>query len=275
MSREDAVFKLLVESNPIPDIEDLDVVDTGASDYLAILERRSSGMDYVDSQTKTAARGSRKGNWMWAAAVALIVVGVGGLVVSQRRGGEDPASGPLTAEEVAGTFVTGLEALDADAVTDIVTEDATATYLDTFGYDETQRGSIRGLWEWGALYGTTYTFDEGCRASDNVGGPPSSDGRSFFTCDYRLENDWTQALGQPAMSGRFRMEVSNGLIVWLVDDYPSEEWPWGDVIDWVQTNHPEDFDTMFLDPPASAKLTPESMALWQEYAPQITQSLSG
>ena len=273
MSREDEVFSLLVESNPIPDLGDLDLVDAAAPEYLATLERRSSGMASVDTQTRTSAADQHRRNWLWAAAVAVIVIGVGGLVVSQRGG--DPASAPLTAQSVADTFVSSLEALDSEAVAGIVTQDATTTYLETFGYEETQPGSIRGLWEWGAIYGSTYTFDEGCRASDNVGGSPPSDGRTFFTCDYQLENDWTQALGQPAMSGRFRMEVSNGQITWLVDDYPSEEWPWGEVIDWVQTNHPEDFDTMFLDPPASAKLTPESMGLWQQYTPQITESLSG
>jgi hypothetical protein len=73
------------------------------------------------------------------------------------------------------------------------------------------------------------------------------------------------------------MEISDGRIVWLVEDFPFDDFEnaWGAVIDWVQGNHPEDFNTMFLDPPGSARLTSESVALWAEYTPQIVESLSG
>lgn len=278
MSREEAVFSLLVHSNPIPDIEELDLFDTGAPEYLAILERRSSGMADMSSQPETTPADSRRGYWLAVAALAVIVIGVAVIVASQRGGGADPVTdGTPTADQVADTFVSSLEALDPVAVEGLVSADATTTYLDTFGYDETQPGSIRGLWEWGGTYGMAYTFEEGCRASDNTGGPPTSDGPTFFSCDYLLENDWTRAIGQQPMSGRFRMEISDGRIVWLVEDFPFDDFEnaWGAVIDWVQGNHPEDFNTMFLDPPGSARLTSESVALWAEYTPQIVESLSG
>ncbi len=278
MSREEDIFNLLVESNPVPDIEDSDLLDAGAPEYLAILERRSSGMADMSSQAETTPTDGRRGYWLAVAALAVIVIGVAVIVASQRGDGADPVTdGIPTADQVADTFVSGLVALDPLPVDGLVSTDAAATYLGTFGYDETQPGSIRALWEWGATYGMAYTFEEGCRATDNTGGPPASDGRAFFSCDYVLENDWTRAMGQQPMPGRFRMEVSDGRIVWLVEDFPFDDFEhaWGAVIAWVESNHPEDFDTMFLDPPGSASLTSESIALWTEYTPQILESLSG
>lgn len=40
------------------------------------------------------------------------------------------------------------------------------------------------------------------------------------------------------MTGRFRMEVADSQIVWLVDDYPFDEYEvtWGMVVEWVQAD---------------------------------------
>lgn len=284
MSREDFVFNLLVDSNPIPDI---DVVGRpkAAAPGLATLEPRSSGMS--DTIEKIGSVGKERRRWLLtAAAVVIAVIGIA-VIAANRDRGTEPADGPnLTAEEVAGTFVGAAEALDGAVIEGLISPEATAGYLDLFGYGSAQPGTIQGLWEWGAIYHMTYV-SEGCRKSDNAGGPPSSDQATsssvFFTCDYTLENDWTRALGQTAMTGRFRMEVSEGRIVWLTEDFPFGEFEdaWGKVIDWVQNNHPDDFATMFLDGPPgaglaeSAQLTPESMALWERYNPEIVQSLAG
>lgn len=39
--------------------------------------------------------------------------------------------------------------------------------------------------------------------------------------------------------------------------------------------HPDDFGTMFLGRASGARLTPESLDLWRQYSPEITESLSG
>ncbi len=281
MSREEAVFQLLVQSNPIPDLEEIDLVETVAPEHLATIGPRSSGVTNLNTHTKTTPQGARRPNWLWAAAAGVIVISIGVILASQQSGELQPAAGAsVTPEQVAETFINATEALEAATVDGLITPGAEATYLDIFGYHASEPGSIQGLWEWGAIYDMTYTFDHGCRRSNTVGGPPSGTDRTFFTCDYQLENQWTRALGQSPMSGRFRMEVSEGQIIWLTEDFPFEEFTpaWTAVNEWVQTEHPDDYSTMFIEadpgPALSAKLTPESMALWKEYNPQIVESLT-
>lgn len=281
MSREEDIFQLLVESNPIPDVDDLDVVEPAAPRYLATLEMRSSEMsNHVDTHATTVPSGARRARWAWAAA-AVIVIGIGVLLVGRLAGKTEPATDDSTSEQVAETFVNATEALDASMIDSLIPPDATATYLDIFGYHAAEPGSIQGLWEWGAIYDMTYTiYNHACRRSNSIGGPPSGTERTFFTCDYRLENDWTRAMNQAPMTGRFRMEISDGRIVWLTEDFPFEEFTpaWTAVTEWVQTEHPDDYSTMLIDQGTGlalgARLTPESMALWSQYNPQIVDSLS-
>ncbi len=230
-----------------------------------------------DRTKETRTVRGRRGFAVAAAAfgvVAVVAVALGVIFATQDRDAPPVDEGP---EQVATTFVQGLEQLDASSIDGLVSPVATTMYLNKFGYTVEKPGTIEGLWAWGALYGQSYSFD-GCRESDDQGGPPQADGSGpYFTCDYQLENDWTRALGQAPMSGRFRLKVTDGQVVWLVEDFPFDEFEaaWGGVIDWVQANHPDDFTTMFLEPPGSAKLTPESLALWEVYTPQIVEALRG
>jgi hypothetical protein len=278
---EDRMRTLFAAANPVPDEDALVIDERDVTAYLANLEERSSEVTKLDTK-QTSVPGRRRPSTFWlAAAVAVVVLGV---PVVAELGDEDLQPAVPTSEEVAETFVEGLESLDAGSVEGLLTEEATAMYLATFGYDETQQGSIEGLWEWAAIYGMSYRF-EGCSESSMTGGPPPADSPgdrgTFFTCHYELENDWTRAIAQSPMAGQFRLEVADGQIVWLVEDFPWDELEpaWRMVIEWVQTEHPGDYTTMFIDGPPgelalSAKLTPESLSLWREYTPQIIESLS-
>jgi hypothetical protein len=280
MTNDDQVAQLFAHANPVPSLDwltEADQVDIGTDTNL----EGSRGMITTTTKHEKAPRPKRS---LIAAAVAGVVIVAVALPLLLTNGNDaDVASSP---ETVAQSFIDGVISLDAQPLEGLLSEDATAMYLDTFGYNEEQPGSVSGLWEWGNIYGMTYT-SEGCRASNNTGGPspsdPPADGRvSFFTCDYQMENDWIKALDQPPMTGRFRMEIADGRIVWLVEDFPFAEFEtaWGMVIEWVQTEHPDDFETMFLNGPPGAglaesgKLTPESMALWRQYNQQIVSALS-
>lgn len=281
MTNDDQIARLFAHANPVPSLDwlsEADLVDIGTESKL----EGSRGMIATTTKHEKAPRSNRS---LIAAAVAGVVILAVALPLLLTSGDNaDVASSP---ETVAQTFIEGVISLDAEPLEGLLSGDATAMYLDTFGYTDQQPGSVSGLWEWGSIYGMTYT-SEGCRASTNTGGPPPSDppgdGRgSFFTCDYQLENDWTKALNQPPMTGRFRMEVADGSIVWLVEDFPFGEFEttWGMVIEWVQTEHPDDFEAMFLDGPPGAglaesgRLTPESMALWRQYNQEIVSALFG
>lgn len=222
----------------------------------------------------------KRGLLVAGAAFAIAVVVVGLVLVANNQDRDVEPAGPA---QVVQTFIHELERLDGSAVEDLVSPEATAMYLGNFGYNEQNPGTIQALWDWGAIYHMTYAFD-GCTESNASGGPPPSEQQTgsgvFFTCNYTLENDWTRAFGLAAQSGRFRMEVTDGEITRLTEDYPFEAQydAWAGVVDWVQTNHPEDVATMFLDAPPgglarSGKLTPESIALWRAYTPLMIQSL--
>lgn len=285
MTKQERVLELYERANPVKNVDEL-LTDLKAASYLANLQDRSSELTQLNKRQTEQNLSSRR-RLIAVAAAAVVILGTTLVLVT--RDSEEVATDPSTTttvitQQLADTFADGLAALDAGAVDGLVSPEATAMYLDQFGYSQEQPGSIQGLWEWGAVYNQTYTFDQGCRETDKLGDPPRPDeNRTFYTCDYQLENDWTRAMGQPPMAGRFRMEISEGQIVWLTEDFPFAdlEEAWGAVIEWVQTEHPEDFTTMFLDglPGAglgeSAKLTEESIALWKEYNPLIVQSLSG
>lgn len=117
MSHEDHVFTLLVESNPIPQIEDLDLVDVGGARYLATLEQRSSEMTQLDTKPEQQEPKRSGVLWLVAAAVA-ILVGVGLIVViqnEQTQVGDQTAS---TNPAVAPTQVDAFSIEDAEAMVD-------------------------------------------------------------------------------------------------------------------------------------------------------------
>jgi hypothetical protein len=92
----------LAHSNPVPDVEDIDLVQVGTASYLATLEQRSSGMTELD--TKTRERKDKKRSlvpWLIAAGVAA-VIGVAIIVAAQNTGEAPvvdqptPTAGPVT-----------------------------------------------------------------------------------------------------------------------------------------------------------------------------------
>lgn len=278
MITEDRMRVLFAEANPVPDEESIVLDERDVTAYLATLEQRSSEVTKLDTKG-TSVSWVRRSATPWLAAAAVVVLGVA--VTVGGFGGEDqqPADEVTRSLDIAERFVQGLEILDAGAVEGLVTDEAAAMYLATFGYDETRPGSIEGMWEWIAISDMTYTF-EGCRQTSMAGDPPPTgspaDRGMFFTCDYEVENDWTRALDESPMSGHFRLEVTDGQIVWLFESFPFTEIEstYAMVVEWIQTEYPDDFDKMLFESGATARLTPESLRLWREYTPQITESLS-
>lgn len=95
MSHEDNVFTLLVESNPIPRVEDIELDEVGGDRYLDTLERRSSEMTKLDTR-RTETRSYRKNAPWLVAAVGVVIVGIAILLVAQRGDVEPVAPIPIT-----------------------------------------------------------------------------------------------------------------------------------------------------------------------------------
>lgn len=96
---EQRVMATLAHSNPVPDIEDIDLVEVGATDYLATLER-SSEMTQLETDTKEQVIGKKPiGVWLVAAAAALIL---GAAILLVTQGSEEA---PVATEPTPPTIV--------------------------------------------------------------------------------------------------------------------------------------------------------------------------
>ncbi len=105
MITEETVMTIFVEANPAPDVDELDLVQTGSAAYLATLAQRSSEMTQVD--TRREDQKEKRTYWPWLAA-AMVIVLVGLAVVLLNQGDDAPVAdqpfGPVTSfEDIAGT----------------------------------------------------------------------------------------------------------------------------------------------------------------------------
>ena len=93
MITEERVIAILSQSNPVPDIDKVELTQTGATSYLATLERRSSEMTDIKTQPSISPAKRMRTGWALAAAVAVVLVGAA-VAVTQLTG-TDPASEPI------------------------------------------------------------------------------------------------------------------------------------------------------------------------------------
>lgn len=113
MEPNERLNTMLVHANPVPDVNDIDLIDTGAAAYLELVQTRSSELAQIDTKRQSPSEPKRPvGTWL-VAAVLIIVVGVAVILLAQS--GDDaplatqpgpstvPESTPTTAPEVAPT----------------------------------------------------------------------------------------------------------------------------------------------------------------------------
>jgi heat shock protein HslJ len=146
------VFALLVEANPIPDMDYLDLVDVGGATYLATLEQRSSEVTKIDIE-QTSETDKKKPNMVWlAAAATAVIVGIAFVLVTQ--GGEEAqvatqvtvSAAEQTAVYPRGANVGDLPGTRWSVYTFVVDGKETRKLADTtiilhFGYDGTINGT--------------------------------------------------------------------------------------------------------------------------------------
>ncbi|MEE8376476.1 MAG: hypothetical protein V3S26_09175 [Acidimicrobiia bacterium] len=102
MITEEHVMATLAHSNPVPDVEDIDLVQVGTASYLATLEQRSSDMTQSDTNQKESKNPRRPiVPWLIAAGVAA-VIGVAIIIAAQNTeeapvaDQPTPTAGPVT-----------------------------------------------------------------------------------------------------------------------------------------------------------------------------------
>ncbi len=99
MKTEEQVWQIIVDSNPVPDVNVYARGNTEGSAYLATLEKRSSEVTQVETKHKEEERSRRpKPSWLVAAAL-VVIAGVAAIVLSQDAA-VDPANQPTLTTEV-------------------------------------------------------------------------------------------------------------------------------------------------------------------------------
>ena len=219
MASEERVMTLLVQSNPVPDVESVELTEIRANRYLAILDQRSSEM--TDTKVKpqsTKTDGRRRTAAMATAAVVIAVVGLAAWLASNNNRA-DPVAGVAIAEEFARAVTSG----ETD-LTDYVTEDA------TFGpIPVPLDGRLASFW---AGLGTSIVVRD-CEQTAQV-----------VRCDYESSDRIRQAQERPEYGIlTFLIEGSKiGTISRSWDEVASQWLEAGDPVihylEWLNQNHP-------------------------------------
>ena len=120
MITEETVMTIFVEANPAPDVDKLDLVQTGSAAYLATLETRSSEVTQLD--TRREDQKEKRTYWPWlAAAMVIVVVGLAVVLLNQ---GDDTPAADASPEEVLADYAAARNSGDVDGVMEFYAEDA-------------------------------------------------------------------------------------------------------------------------------------------------------
>lgn len=159
MTTEERVMAILARSNPVPDVDDIEVIEYGQPIYLAILEKGSNEMADLDvslvkgsvteldreSDTEAEDRNGRKMWWLVAALAALIIGTIGFLVLQEdpQATADEPVAPVETATDPASildAYIAAYNDKDIDAVMELFTEESVVA-----GHPYSTTGSETGL----------------------------------------------------------------------------------------------------------------------------------
>ena len=108
-----------------------------------------------------------------------------------------------------------------------------------------------------------------CRAT--VGDPPVQ-----VTCTYVMQNAWSQALGVGPFTGSsFYFVIDNGQIEQVNHGFDFSRFSsqvYNVFFEWVSDAHPGDVDVMIADSSGNFRLTPEAIALFEQYTTEFVSS---
>lgn len=159
MTTEERVMAILARSNPVPDVDDIEVIEYGQPIYLAILEQGSSQMTEIDvsldtgsvteldeePDTESDARNGGKVWWLVAALAALIMGTIGFLILQDdpQATAEEPVApveAPTDPASTLDAYITAYNDKDIDAVMELFTEQSVVA-----GHPFSTTGSETGL----------------------------------------------------------------------------------------------------------------------------------
>jgi hypothetical protein len=247
--------------NPVPDPADPPMSARTAATTLLELDKRKETMQNTTPTQPT--RNERRRPWLIAAAAAAIVIIAGASVLLLTRDtGPDVADGEP--EATARRFIDARDTWDGEAAVALFAPDAVISGEHGIAAVE----DYPALFSWFQATDWRYTVEE-CTVT--MAGPPAE-----VTCTYTQENAWSRALQVESGPGTFDFITSNGQILKLhrnpVKGFYSPVV--GKFFGWVLTTHQEDIEVLYLASPDLPRLTPESIALWEEYTNEFVASVT-
>lgn len=175
---------------------------------------------------------------------------------------------PCTEEVRLGrAFMEARDAWDGEATVALVAGDAV---IDDFA---TTAEEFLALADWHRAIGAR---NEASVCREMREGPPAE-----VRCFYEVENAWSRALGVGPFAGSsIYFTIADGQITELSNTFNTARFSpqvWEPFVGWVSDTHPADIDVMFSaerDLTSDPNLTPESIALWEQYTDEFVESLA-
>ncbi len=259
-----SAFQRLRDANPVPDPAALRERPVDSSVFLAATQQRSMEMqtEHEAIKTKKAPTRSRR-NWMPALVAAVVVIIAGASVLMfTRDAGPDVAD--AEPEAIARRFIDARDTWDGEAALALFAPDAVISGEYGIAFTE----DYPALFSWFQATDWRWTVEE-CTVT--MAGPPAE-----VTCTYTQENAFSRALEVESGPSNFDFITSNGQILKLHNNPGRGSRPplVGQFFGWVLTTHGEDIEVLYVASPDVPRLTPESIALWEEYSNEFVASVT-
>ena len=260
MITEEQAMKLLIESNPVPDLSVLDRDDVHRTAPLAEFERRNHRMTEVKQrkQQGSSARDRRK----LVTTLAIMAAGVVAVILVWRGGEPNPVA---TVEAYFETFNSGDVQSTLDFFVDeggefnIKTQPPDTPYANA-GYEDTTEHVA-----WSVAAETTLT-DRECSSVD---GSPDR-----FVCNFMIEDIHRRTTELPALHGFLDITVENGRFVEFAETIVlSDGTAFADYLDWLDGTHPEESEVAARVEWASVEEAVESGEARARYVDEWSESL--
>ena len=185
-----------------------------------------------------------------AAAVVVVVVTVTALL---RRNNTEPADQPV--EPAAQAFMDAWVRGDGNAVAALIAPDGSV--------DRWAAQTLPALHDWLRAVGWHYQ-DEGCEVISPL----------RVSCDYRFQNDLTNAFGSEPMTGSFVLTIDGSVVTDVTDELDTAAFNdiWDAFSGWVRANHPDDFDRMYTLSARDPLVDSMSTGLWERHIHEFIES---
>jgi hypothetical protein len=221
--RDDQVFELLSQLNPVP--------DQGALEIPPVPTARRAGMG-IQMQTQTQTRTEperrplrgRRIRFAAATAAVIVVAAAGVLVAMIAGGGEDGPDAAASSTQIAETFLTRLDEGDGFGAAALVSDSHSGIRIPMLGLHAGMDGLVDYFDYYGAIGGDT----------NFTGCVPAGDG-GIVSCSINQTTQVSSALGVGPIAGSMTITTRDGRVTAVNFAVPG-----GDLVAWVDAR--DDFE---------------------------------